>query len=130
MSSISRFINSMYCWIYFSYTLHTKMNKNLQEPDWPFVSLWNLKSLFFTCFHSFITRCHSLYHLLSFVATSSHFLSLLPLAFICCHSCHSLPLIVPLVVIHCHSLHHSLSRDVHSPFLFKSRRTRIIFQKK
>ena len=66
-----------------------KLNKIYHEPDWPFVSFWNLKSLSFTCpyllYHSllfavtccitrfFVTRCtarcHSLYHSLSFVVT-------------------------------------------------------------
>ena len=38
MSSISRFINHLHCWIYSSYTLYKKWNKILQETDWPFVS--------------------------------------------------------------------------------------------
>ena len=96
MASIPWFINYLYCWIYSSYVLHKKSNKILQEPDWPFVSFWNLKSPYFICFHSFsfvvplpLIRCHSLlfviicylslslvglryhsfYHSLSFVVT-------------------------------------------------------------
>ena len=111
MSSVSQFINILYCWIYCNYTLHKKLNKSLQEPEWPFVSFWNIKSLFITCSHLFsflnhllslavilchslpfvVTRCHSL----SFVVTSCHFLYHLSL------------FIVPLAVIRFHSMYHS-----------------------
>ena len=117
--------------------MHKKFNKILQEPDWSFVSFWNLKSLYFICPNSFsfvIPLPVIGYHSLSFVITRCYSLSLV--AF-CCHSlpldlslavilyncCHSLSLAVPLVlicctarchslslvVICCHSLHHSLS---------------------
>ena len=87
-----------------SYILHTKLNKIIQEADWPsrlaFCFFWNIKSLYFTYSHSY-----------SFV---------LSLATIHCHSlsffvtrCHSLSLAVPLVVTRwitrCHSLYHSMS---------------------
>ena len=65
-------------------------------------SFWNLKSLSFA-FILCTTRCHSLYHSLSFVLTRCHSLS-----FIVTHS-HSLSLVVLLVVTRCHSLYHSLS---------------------
>ena len=51
-----------------SYILHKKVNKTIEQPDWPSVSFWNIKSLYFTYPHSatystyirFITHCHSL----------------------------------------------------------------------
>ena len=82
-----------------SFTLHKKLNKIIQEPDWPFVSFRNVKSLYFTYSHSFsfvlslaVILCHSLSFLcysLSFAVTR----------------CHSLSL----VVIRSHLLYHSLS---------------------
>ena len=104
-----------------SYILHRKLNKIIQEADWPsrlaFCFFWNIKSLYFTYSHSYsfalslaVIRCHSL----SFLVTHCH-----------CHLLyHSLPLVVSLVVIHslyhsmsflvtrCHSLYHALSFDV------------------
>ena len=110
------FTNYLYCWIYSSYILHKKLNKILLEPDWSFVSFWNLKSQFFIGSHSFsfvVPAPVIRYHLLSFVITRYHSLSLVVIR---CHSTyHSLPLLVircqslPLVVIHCLSLHHSLT---------------------
>ena len=109
------YINDLYCWIYSSYILHKKSSKILQEPDWPFVSLWNLKSLCFICSHSFsfvvplpAIRCHSL----SLVINCCHSLLLVVTP---CHSfftrfialCHSLSRVVPLLVIHCRSMYHS-----------------------
>ena len=38
MSSISGFINYLYCWIYSSYILHKKLNKIFQEPVGPILS--------------------------------------------------------------------------------------------
>ena len=101
--------------------------------------VWPKLLLIVTSRHSMppvATRCHSLYHLLSFVVTRCHLLYhslslFVPLAVTrCttrCHSlslfvplvvplfiplvvtrCHSLSLVVPLVVIRCHSLYHSL----------------------
>ena len=69
------------------------MNKNLQEPDWPFVSFWNLKSLFFTCSYLFLfAEPHVCCHSMSFVVT-------------CCTSCcHSLSLDAPLVSLFMNSL--------------------------
>ena len=94
MSSIPWFINYLYFWIYSSYTLHKKLEKILQEPDWPLVSFWNLKWLYFICSNSFlfvvplpVIRCYSL----SYVITR-------------CLRCHSLPLDLSLVAIRCHSL--------------------------
>ena len=114
MSSISRFINYLYCWMCSSYILHKKFNKLVQEPDWPFVSSWNLKSLsilfFLICFHSFyhslsfpVTHCH-FYHLLSFVVTRCH-----PLLFVvtrCTTRCHSL------YTTHCHLLSFAATRCI------------------
>ena len=68
-----------------SYILHRKLDKIVQEVDWPsrlaFCFFWNIKSLYFTYSHSY-----------SFV---------LSLAAICCHSlsysvtrCHSLSFVV------------------------------------
>ena len=126
MSSISRFINFLYCWIHTvhsSYILHKKLNKILQKPDWSFLSFWNLKLLYFTCRHSYsfvvplpviccdslsfvVTRCHSL----SLGITRFYSLSLVVALVVirCTTRCHSLLL----VVIHCNSLYHSLSLDV------------------
>ena len=122
MSSISQFINDLYCWIYSSYILHKKSSKILQEPDWPFVSLWNLKSLCFICSHSFsfvvplpAIRCHSL----SLVINCCHSLLLVVTP---CHSfftrfitlCHSLSF----VVTRCTTLCYSLSLNVPLVCLF------------
>ena len=79
-----------------SYILHRKLNKIIQEADWPsrlaFCFFWNIKSLYFTYSHSYsfvwslsITRCHSLLLIVIF--------------------CYSLSF----VVIRCHLLYHSLS---------------------
>ena len=116
MSSISRLTNYLYCWLYSRYIMHKKLNKILQKPDWPLISFWNLKSLYFTCSHSFsfvlplpVIRCQSL----SFVS----------LVFICCHSlspvatrcairCHSFYHSLSFVVTHCTTRCHSLSIDI------------------
>ena len=71
-----------------NYMLHKKLNKIIQEPDWLFVSFWNIKSLCFTYSHLFsfalslaVIRCHSFSffllvaircHSSSFVVTRSH----------------------------------------------------------
>ena len=118
MSSMSWFINYLYCWIVSSCILHKKLNKILQEPDWPFVSFWSLKSLYFISSHSLsfvlplpVIGCHSL----SLVITRCHSLSLVVIR---CHSiyhsfvvtcCHALSLVVPLVVIYCTTRCYSLS---------------------
>ena len=118
MSSISRFPNYLYCWIYSSYILHKKLNKILQKP--PFVPFWNLKSLiiFYLLSFAFIccaTHCYSLslfvisYHSLSCVVTRSHSLPfVVTYCIICCHSLSfDVPLVVPFVVTYCHSMYHS-----------------------
>ena len=93
-----------------SYILHRKLNKIIQEADWPsrlvFCFFWNIKSLYFTYFHSHsfvlslaVIRCHPL----SFFVTCCRF-------FTCCITrCHSLSLVVSLVVIRCTTRCHSLS---------------------
>ena len=116
MSTISRFINYIYCWVYSSYILHKKLNKILQEPDWSFVQFWNLKSLYFTYSHSFsfflwlaVIRCHSL----SFFVTCSHSLSLVAIRYhslsVAVIGCHSLSFVVIRCTTCCDSLYHSLS---------------------
>ena len=118
MTSISRFVNNLYC----RYTLHEKLNLNLQEPDCPFVSLCMLKSFFhllsfffFSFFEPlFVIPCHLLYYLLSLIL-------------ICCHSLlfvvncsHLLFLVVP----RCHSLHRWL------PLVVTGHTTRLPFYKR
>ena len=105
-----------------SYILHRKLNKIIQEADWPsrlaFCLIWNIKSLYFTYSHSYsfvlwlaVIRCHPL----SFFLTRCHSLSLaIPLVvtrcIIRCHLLyHSIPLVVPLLVICCTTRCHSLS---------------------
>ena len=92
MSSISWFINYLYCciYIYGLYIVLKKMNKNLQEPDWSFFSFWNLKSHYLAYSHwfSFIW-----WHPLSFFCYSLAF------AVTCCH-------LLSLLVIRCHLLRH------------------------
>ena len=102
-----------------SYILHRKLNKIIQEADWPsrlaFCFFWNIKSLYFTYSHSYsfvwsLTVIRS-YSLLFFV-TRCH---LLPFIVTCCktgcHSLyHSLSFVVPLDVIHCHSLSFNVTR--------------------
>ena len=107
MSSMSWFINYLYCWIVSSCILHKKLNKILQEPDWPFVSFWSLKSLYFISSHSLsfvlplpVIGCHSL----SLVITRCHSLSL-DLSFV---RCHLLPCVVTRCTTRCHLLYHSL----------------------
>ena len=85
MSSFSRFISYLYYWTYNIYTLNKKFNKIVQEPDWLFVSFWNLKSLLLLT----LIRFHSFYHSLSFIVIFYYSLSF--------------------VVTHCHSLYHWLS---------------------
>ena len=96
-----------------SYILHTKLNKIIQEADWPsrftFCFSRNIKSLYFTYSHSysfalslavihyhswsfFVTRCHSLSFAVSCCTTRCHSLN------------HSLPFVVPLYVTRCHSM--------------------------
>ena len=80
MSSISQFLNNLYCWIYFSCILNILFHSETK------VTLSYLLSLAFT-------RFHLLYHWLWFVVTR----------------CHSLSFVVPFVVTCCHLLYHSLS---------------------
>ena len=58
------------------------------------VSFWNLKSVSFA-FIRCTTRCHSLYHSLSFIE---------PLVV---NRCQSLSLVVPLVITSCHLMYHT-----------------------
>ena len=105
-----------------SYILHRKLNKIIQEADWPsrlaFCLIWNIKSLYFTYSHSYsfvlwlaVIRCHSL----SFFLTRCHSLSLVVTCYTTrCHSLyHSLSFVVPLDITRCttpcHSLYYSLS---------------------
>ena len=112
-----------------SYILHIAklFRKPIGLPDWPFF-LWKHKiTLFYLLslvFASFITRCHSLSHIvlfcysLSFLVIRCHSLSLaVPLAVTRCHWLyHSLSLVVSLVVTgcitRCHSLHHWLYHSI------------------
>ena len=111
MSSTSWFLNHLYCWVVI-YCVN-KLNKTLQAPGWPFVSIWKLKSLTLFYSSSFVfipctTRCHLLSliviccHLFSFVVTRCH--SLTFVATLCTTRCHSLCHSLSLVVIHCQSL--------------------------
>ena len=89
-----------------SYILCRKLNKIIQEPDWPFVSFetWNY-SILLT-----LIRIHLFYHSLPFTVTRCHLLSfVVPLIFTRCTTrSHLLSFVVPLIVIRCHSLYHSL----------------------
>ena len=108
-----------------SYILHRKLNKSIQEADWPsrlaFCVIWTIKSLYFTYSHSYsfvlwitVICCYSLSFLL-LVVIRCHSLSLaIPLAvtrcIIRCHLLyHSIPLVVPLLVTRCNTRCHSLS---------------------
>ena len=82
------------------YILHKKLNKIVQEAGWPFVWIWNIKSLYYT--YSLI-HFHSFYDSLSFVVIFCYSLS-----FIVTH-CHSLSFVVTQFTTHCNSLYHSLS---------------------
>ena len=105
MSSISWFINFLYCCIYiymgYIYCLK-KINKNLQEPDCFFFSFWNLKSHYLAYFHWFsFIWCHSLpffCYSLSFVLTCCHLLSL---PVIRCHLLPNVVLAVHLLLVKC-----------------------------
>ena len=110
-----------------SYILHTKLNKIIQEADWPsrlaFCFSRNIKSPYFTYSHSysfvlsltvihwhslsfFVTRCHSLSFVVSCCTTRCDSLNLsLPFVVPLDNTrCHSLPFVVPFVVTRCHSL--------------------------
>ena len=107
MSSISKFINNLYCWIYGCHTLHEIWIKTFRnniglllyfEIENRSVFTWSLlfsfvEPLVVICCHSLlfvVTRCHSMYYSLSFVVS---------LIVICCHSLYnSLSLVIPLVV--------------------------------
>ena len=134
MSSIPWFINYLYFWIYSSYNLHKKLEKILQEPDWPFVSFWNLKWLHFICSNSFlfvvplpVIHCYSL----SFVITRCLSLSFVTTRFIT--RCHSLSLIVIRCTTRCHSFSFAVIRcntRCHSLSLIVTRcTTRLSFYK-
>ena len=77
-----------------SYILHRKLNKIIQEPEWPFFLLKH-KSLHFTF-------SHSNSFVLTLAVIRRHSLSFLLRVVIRCHS-------FSIVVIRCHLLHHSLS---------------------
>ena len=109
-----RFINYLCCWICSSYIFHKKLNKILQEPDWPVaeyvVVIYSIKNWVNSsgtrlacCF--ILKLIITLFYVLSlsFVVTRCHSLSLVVT------NCHSLSLIVPLVVTLCHLLFYSLS---------------------
>ena len=71
ISSISGFINYLYCWIYSSYILHKKLNKIFQEPVRPNIlfALFYLFSVVFIC-------CTTPCHLLPFIVICYNSLSL------------------------------------------------------
>ena len=96
-----------------SYILHRKLNKIIQEADWPsrlaFCFFWNIKSLYFTYSHSYsfvlslaVIRCHSL----SFFVTRCHSLPFVVTRCLtrCLTRYHSLYYPMPFVVTRCHSL--------------------------
>ena len=100
-----------------SYILHRKLNKIIQEADWPsrlaFCFFWNIKSLYFTYSHSYsfvlslaVIRCYSL----SFFVTRCHLLSFVVTC--CTTRCHSWSLVASLVVIRCTTRCHLLSHVV------------------
>ena len=105
-----------------SYILHRKLNKIIQEADWPsrlaFCFFWNIKSLYFTYSHSYsfvlwlaVIRCHSL----SFFLIRCYSLSFVVTCYTtrCDPLYHSLSFVVPLDTTRCttpcHLLYHSLS---------------------
>ena len=133
-----------------SYILHRKLNKIIQEADWPsrlaFCFFWNIKSLYFTYSHSYsfvlwlaVIHCQSL----SFFLTRCHSLSFVVTCYTTrCHSLyHSLSFVVPLDATRCttpcHSFYHSLSfvitrfhsmsLDVPLVYLFTNDRYFLIF---
>ena len=89
-----------------SYILHRKLNRIIQEADWPsrlaFCLIWNINhSILLT-----LIRIHSFYDSLSFTVSHCHFFLLVVIP------CHSLSLATPLAVtgciIRCHLLYHSM----------------------
>ena len=114
-----------------SYIQHRKLNKVIQEPDWPLVSFETKNhSILLTLIH-----IHSFYHSLSFAVTHCHFCyslsfvvtrvqSLTFFATCCTTRFNSLSPVVPLIVTLCHLLCHSLSlvvtrcHSLHHSFLF------------
>ena len=86
-----------------SYILHKKLNKIIQEPDWPFVSILLTLIRFHSVCHSLsfaMTHCHFLLH---GVTRCHSFFSLSSVVTRCTTRCYSLSFVVPLVVIRCHS---------------------------
>ena len=85
-----------------SHILYRKLNRIIQEPDWPFVSHSYAFVLSLSVIH-----CHSwsflvtLFHLLSLVVIRCHLLyhSLSLVVILCTTRCHSLSLDVPLVCL-------------------------------
>ena len=109
-SSISRFINCLYCWIYISYTSH-KNWKSYSGTRLALCFILRLKITVYllSCFHSVyhsvsivVTRCP----FLLFVVTRCHSLSFI--VTLCTTRFQSLSFIVSLVVIRCHSMYHLL----------------------
>ena len=104
--------------------MHRKLNKIIQEADWPsrlaFCFFWNIKfSILLT-----LIRIHLFYRFLLFAVTHYHFLLL---AVILCHSLsltvHSLSLFVTRCITRCHSM----SLDVPLVCLFINDNYFIIF---
>ena len=118
MSSISQFVNYLYCWIYMNL-----YEKNYSRTRLAFGSFWNLKSLCFNCSHLFsfaVSLAVISFHSLYFVVTRCHSLSLivihcdwLSLVVIHCTTrCHSLSLVATRCTTCCHLLYHWLSLAV------------------
>ena len=84
-----------------SYILHRKLNKIIQEVDWPsrlaFSHSLLLNVIFYYLLSFVVIRCHLLYHWLSLVVAR------------CITRCHSLYYSMSFVVTRSHSLYHLLS---------------------
>ena len=115
VSSISRFVNYLYRWIYCSHIMHKLLRNFLQEPGWPFASFWNYFKLFWKYFTLFYLPPFDFIHCTTRGCSLLLVVIFLSLIFILCHSlsfvCHSLYHSLWYVAT-CHSLYHTLSLNV------------------
>ena len=117
LSKLATFIQAKLSFSYFRQVNLRKSSKKMVKQN-PMINI-GLKKSRYVC-------CQSLYHSLSFVVTH------------CTTRCHSLSLVVPLIIIRCQSLYHSLSLIVirftthcHSlSFVFTRCTTRLSFYKR
>ena len=95
------------------------MNTIIQEPDWPSVSFWNIKSLYFT-------YCRSYSFVLSLAVIHCHFLLLVVIR---CHSLYQwlLSLVVPIAYLFINDLISNFKNYFYKAFTKLSFSTHFLF---